>query len=425
MKNTNTFCFMAATALTALIGCLAPSPVPTPTPWIVTATPLLPSSVSAGQFQIPPTPRNTVSFCSDQPTRFITDFQVRQPLTLAEPKARVPFRDPIFGTCLVRVTDRKTDVSKDDRSTGMKNEYSRVQSFNADGSRLLVRGLEATWYVYDAQTLQPLMQVPLETDPRWDAANPQLLYYSDGTRLMAYHLDHKQQSVVHDFAADLPGKKLAAVWTRYEGSPSIDSRYWGLMAQDQDWNTIAFLVYDRQADRVIAKRDLPRPMSVDTVTLSPLGNYFLAYHDDYCDYGKLGGEANLCGLMVYDRNLKNGRGLLRIVGHSDVALDAQGREVLVYQDIDTDNIAMLDLATGIITPLWPIDFTHCDGCGMHFSGRAVQRPGWALVSYFDGDPASYWWMDDQVIAIELGRGGRMVRLAHHHSLVDPNQVHDY
>ncbi len=97
----------------------------------------------------------------------------------------------------------------------------------------------------------------------------------------------------------------------------------------------------------------------------------------------------------------------------------------MYQDIDTDNISMLDLATGIITPLWPIDFTHCDGCGMHFSGRAIRRPGWALVSYFDGDPASYWWMDDQVIAIELGRGGRRVRLAHHHSLVDPNQAHDY
>ena len=36
--------------------------------------------------------------------------------------------------------------------------------------------------------------------------------------------------------------------------------------------------------------------------------------------------------MVYDRNLQNGRGLLRIVGHSDTALDAEGREVFVYQD---------------------------------------------------------------------------------------------
>ena len=27
---------------------------------------------------------------------------------------------------------------------------------------------------------------------------------------------------------------LAAVWTKYEGSPSIDTRYWGLLAEDQE-----------------------------------------------------------------------------------------------------------------------------------------------------------------------------------------------
>jgi hypothetical protein len=73
--------------------------------------------------------------------------------------------------------------------------------------------------------------------------------------------------------------------------------------------------------------------------------------DKYCEQSQSGTEENPCGLMVYDRNLKNGRGLLRLVGHSDIALDAQGREVLVYQDIDTDHISMLDLESGAITAL--------------------------------------------------------------------------
>jgi hypothetical protein len=330
----------------------------------------------------------------------------------------------------VRVTDRTTDLLPDDTSAGMKNEYSRVQSFNADGSRILVLGIDATWYLYDADTLQPRGQLPFggPVDPRWDAGNPDLLYFSEGTSLMAYDVRAGEQSLVRDFAADFPGQSLAAVWTRGEGSPSLDGRYWGLMAEDQDWLTAAFLVYDQQADQVIATRDMrgasELDREIDSVTISPLGNYFLAYFDDYCQPGQLGSDADPCGLMVYDRDLKNGRGLLRIVGHSDLALDAQGREVMVYQDIDTDDISMLDLATGAVTPLWPIDFSHTS-IGLHLSGRAFRQPGWVLVSTHDGDPASYTWMDDQVFAMELKSGGRVVRLAHTHSLVDESQEHDY
>jgi hypothetical protein len=86
---------------------------------------------------------------------------------------------------------------------------------------------------------------------------------------------------------------------------------------------------------------------------------------------------------------------------------------------------MLDLATGKITPLWPIDFGHTP-IGLHFSGLAYDRPGWGLVStYSGGHPEAYTWMDDQVFAVELESGGRVVRLAHTHSTVDPDQEHDY
>jgi hypothetical protein len=99
--------------------------------------------------------------------------------------------------------------------------------------------------------------------------------------------------------------------------------------------------------------------------------------------------------------------------------------VIVYQSIDTDEIAMLDLETGATTPLWPIDFTHTP-IGFHFSGLAHDRPGWALIStYSGGYPDAFTWMDDSVFAAELRPGGRVVRLAHTHSLVDDDQEHDY
>jgi hypothetical protein len=86
---------------------------------------------------------------------------------------------------------------------------------------------------------------------------------------------------------------------------------------------------------------------------------------------------------------------------------------------------MLDLETGAVTPLWPIDFSHTP-IGLHFSGLAYDRPGWALVStYSGGYPEAYTWMDDQVFAVELRAGGRVVRLAHTRSRVDETQEHDY
>jgi len=349
---------------------------------------------------------------------------------LAEPAPRQWFTDPTFGTCLVRVTDRAADLSPGDTSTGLKNEYARVQSFNAGGSRLLARGTEGTWYLYDAQTLgPPLAELPLVVEPRWDSNDPNLIYYSDldEKRLMSYNVQTAVQTEVHDFDDDFPGQNLAAVWTRHEGRPSRDRRYWGLMAQDQDWETVAFLVYDRQTDQVAIRdmRGVPGVNEgIDHVTISPLGTYFLASFDRYCEHGELGDDAHPCGLMVYDRDLTNGRGLLRIIGHYDPALDAQGREVVIYQDNDTDYISMLDLETGTVTPLWEIDFSHT-AVGFHFSGLAYDRPGWALVSTHDDNLTTYTWMDDQVFAVELESGGRVVRLAHTHSLVNDNLELDY
>ena len=72
--------------------------------------------------------------CSSPQPALVTDTEVRQTPEAPEPPARVPYRDPVFGTCQVRLTDRLADVDPEDPSAGLKNEYSRVQSFNADDS---------------------------------------------------------------------------------------------------------------------------------------------------------------------------------------------------------------------------------------------------------------------------------------------------
>jgi len=369
-----------------------------------------------------------INGCEGPQKPFVTNFDVLQTPNLSEPEPRTPYRDQVFATCLVRVTDRVTDLSPNDPSRGIKNEYSRVQSFNSDGRYLLARSIEASWYLYDASTLEPLGQLPLEDEPRWSPSDPNLIFYISETRLVSYNIKTGVETTAHDFRDDLHFLPVM-VWTRYEGSPSADGRYWGLMAQDQEWLAGAYITYDLEMDNVIAVRildDLPElAREVDSVTISPSGKYFLAYNDLYCEHGALGDDSHPCGLMVYDRDLQYGRSLLRIIGHSDLAFDAYGRDVLVYQDIDTDYISMLDLETGAVSPLWQIDFSRSP-IGFHFSGRAFDVPGWVLVStYSGGHPEDFTWMDDQVFAVELKANGRVVRLAHTHSLVDEDQEHDY
>lgn len=342
---------------------------------------------------------------------------------LTEPSPRQWFTEPAFGSCMARVTDRDNDLTPGDPSTGMVNEYSRVQAYNSDETRMIMRGTDGTWYLYNAETLQPIRQLPLEQEPRWDASDPDTVYYSDETKLMSYDVGTGVASEVRDFAGDLPTHTLVAVWTRDEGRPSNDTRFWARMAQNTVWDTVGFMVYDLQED-VVAVRDVSGLAGVtdgiDHVTMSSLGTYLLASFDRYCERGSLGTDSAPCGLMVYDRDLENSRGLLRTIGHYDTALDAAGREVIVFQDNDTDNISMLDLVSGQVTTLWEIDFSHT-AIGFHFSGCAEDRPGWAVVSTLDDDAAVHTWMDDQVFLVELKAGGRVVRLAHTHSIVDENE----
>jgi hypothetical protein len=373
---------------------------------------------------IKPSTAEPIIPCVDPQPTFIKTLDTKQEEAIPEPVPHVPFRDAIYGGCVVRVTDRKNDLPKADPSKGLKNAYSRIQSFNADGTLIMVRSVEANFYVYDAMTLDLLGTLPSMSDPRWSNLYPHLIYDINELRLMSFNLNTGEGQLVHDFSEDFPDQDIAAVWTRWEGNPSIDDRYWALMAEDQDWMTAAFIVYDLEADQIIARREFHPPQDVDSVTMSPLGNYFLAQFE-FCERGVMGSADHPCGLMVYDRNLEHARGLLRIVGHSDVALDANGNEVFFYQDIDSDHIAILNLATGKISNLFPIDFTYCAACGMHFSGLGYQFLGWGLVSYCDGDPITRMWMDDHIFAVELKPGGQVVRFAQHHALVDANQDHDY
>ncbi|MFN8558368.1 MAG: hypothetical protein U0531_13830 [Dehalococcoidia bacterium] len=135
----------------------------------------------------------------------------------------------------------------------------------------------------------------------------------------------------------------------------------------------------------------------------------MAPFERYCERGHLGTVAVPCGLMVYDRDLTRD-GDCCVSSAADLALDAGGREMLVFQDVDEDALSILDLETGKVTALWPIDFSHT-AIGFHLSGRATRRRA-GRSSRRTTPTRPRTWMDDQVFAMELRPNGHRATGAH-------------
>src|SRR5690606_10526066 len=116
--------------------------------------------------------------------------------------------------------------------------------------------------------------------------------------------------------------------------------------------------------------------------------------------------------MAFTRDFREAVGLAAKSPHSDLAVDADGREVIVVSNYDSGNVEMIELATGKVTPLWRI---YIDGAStaMHISGKAWRRPGWVLIStYWMNDPKEARpWYRDKLMAVELREDPRIINIA--------------
>jgi hypothetical protein len=324
----------------------------------------------------------------------------------AWPGRGVPFKDPVYHTTVVRVTDRGVDGYRD---KGIKQEYARTDPENSDGTLLVLRGTEANWYLYDARSFKKLRDLDMlgagvqEAEPRWDASNPGLLYHLHDMKLMALDVRSGKNRVVHDFKREFPwGAQIA---TGSEGDASVDRRRWCFMvrkkAGDDEWAPRVVISYDRTADRIVGRMKVTRP--IDALTTSMSGRHCV-----------IGWDERPATAHPFDlgKTVKLPKG---VTGHQDMALTRGGKDVSVYQNVDTDEIAMADLDTGRETSLVAIPFDVNPDLGLHFSGNCARTPGWVLVSTYSalkiqkGRRRS--WMDRQLFMVELKRSPRIWRIA--------------
>jgi WD40 repeat protein len=350
---------------------------------------------------------------------------------MSKPARGAAFAEPVYKTCVVRATDHKADGFPDAREADgtfvsgfARNDYARRQAFNADSSVYIINGyVGGTWHIYNAKTLGKIKELNAvglggSAEPQWHPTNPELLYYipSYGIELNLRELNINTGAVrvVGDFASRLKAiwPTANAAWTKNEGSPSKDARYWCLMVDDANWKGLGVITWDRDTDTIVGRMNVTdRP---DNVTMSPTGNYCIVAGDS--------------GTIAYSRDFSQKR-LLRPRGeHADLALDANGEDV--YVSINYDNfeggedlgdVFMMNVRTGQYTSLFATYLSRTYTAA-HFSGKAFSKPGWIVVSTYadgnvDGAP-SRQWLHKKVMAVQLKANPTIYNLAFTHGIAN-------
>ncbi|QSQ28282.1 hypothetical protein JY651_27550 [Pyxidicoccus parkwayensis] len=326
--------------------------------------------------------------------------------TLAKPAKGAAVSEPTYKTCLVRATDHTTDGL----SGFARNDYSRRQAFNANSTKQLVYALDGSWHVYDANTrarLKKLSGPGGDAEPQWHPTNPDLLYYLPtngvGMKLHELNVSTGATRVVGDFGARLKARwpTAAAAWTKSEGSPSADGRYWCFMVDTSNWSSVGVFTWDRDTDSILGTYDTQgeRP---DHVSMSPSGNYCVVSGD------------GPRGTAAFSRDFSTKTQLLSKSEHSDLALDANGDDIYVAVDYQSNggDVFMLNLRTGVRTALFP---TYLSGTAtaLHISGKAFAKPGWVLVSTYADYGGAQQWLHRKLLAVQLKANPTVYTLAHH------------
>jgi hypothetical protein len=317
--------------------------------------------------------------------------------------------DPAFKTLVARVTDRA------DAPVGWaRNDYSRRQAFNANNTRQLVSSSNGFWHLHNAQTFAyvGVLRGPAgDAEPQWHPTNPDLLYYLPtngvGMQLLELNVATGASRVVGDFGARLKAKwpGAAAAWTKSEGSPSADGRYWCFMVDNGSWGSVGVFTWDRDTNTVLGTLSTSgdRP---DHVSMSPSGKFCVVSWD------------GTKGTVAFNPTFTTSKKILHKSEHSDIALLPNGDDAYVAVDYQSSggDVFMVNLTTGVRTLLFS-SYLAGTARAFHFSGKAYGKPGYVLVSAYGQYGGDVKWMDNKVTLVELKANPRIFNVAMHRSVV--------
>ena len=351
---------------------------------------------------------------------------VQQPRPAKSTGVTAPgYTDPAYGTKVFRITDVATDANAPGAGH-IRHEYSRRQAFNADSSRYIAQDGNGFWALFDGNTFKRipgkrsngmLAGMAGDAEAFWHPTDPNVLWWwGGGLTWYAKDVRTDTDTVLVNFTGRLPWAAATQVWTKSEGVPSADGRFWGLMATRYDSGAqrniiYGLLVWDRETDTIKTLDASAFGGSFpDHVSMSPSGKYIVpswAYD-------------RALGTRAYTRDFASWRMLHTMSEHSDLAFGPSGEDMYVVTDYDAGQVRAVNMDTGASINLLPIYPVSGAGYAAHVSGKAYKRPGWVVLStYADSSnygatsPASpQQGMYRKIMAVELKAGGRVLNIAH-------------
>lgn len=350
--------------------------------------------------------------------------------TMSKPAKGAVYREPNFGTCVVRATSHEAEPP----TTFARNDYSRRQAFNADNTYFIVYSNDGWWHLYNANTLAHVRKLSPravnpstpaqyhmagDAEPQWHPTDPNALYYlptNGGTKLLKLDVRTNAYSVAADFAGKLPswGSSASHIWTKSEGSPSADGRYWGFQVENSNFGLLGYMVWDLQQGRLVGSmQSSSRP---DHSSMSAAGRWFVTSSDS-------------TGTWAWSPDFSTKKKLLNKSEHSDLALGPNGQDYFVSIDYQSDrgDVFFVDIdacpavaASASSAPLCPRTvmfptYSNGSATALHVSGKGMSKPGWAVISTY-GTSASRngeWpWYTNKIFAVELKANPRVYPLAY-------------
>ena len=309
-----------------------------------------------------------------------------------------PVKAQYYETPMVKLTRNKEAIAAGEKP--FRSDYSRRNSFNCDNTLFLTYRKDGYWFVNDAKTLKPigdaLPSMATDCEPIWSESDPHLLWalppYGEGCKLYEINVDTRKVVKTYELADRIKAfwPDAGRCWTKSEGAPSRDGRYWCWIVETAAYEVRGVIVYDRVEDKIIAHMDAS--VKPDHTSMTPSGKYAIvswAYNQPL-------------GTRAYTRNLTDKHPAatgndpyikLHVESeHSDIAITKDGREVYVAADYTGNNgqLFMCDVETGARTNLLYM-YDQGTATAYHISAKCFNTPGYVVVSTYaehlgtDGD----------------------------------------
>jgi len=318
--------------------------------------------------------------------------------------------DPIYGSCITRMTDHKNEPPLGGYSV---NEYSRKQAFNADDSLILIEGNNGFWHVYNVadQSYNKQLNGPAgAAEMQWHPTDPNILWYqatNGGIRVNELNIQENTSTVLVDFTGRLPWNDVTRVWTRSYGEPSRDGRYWAFIGQTDGFTSRGFFVWDAQTDTIISTVDLaqaglPGP---HWISVTPSGRHVL-----------VGFSGAATEVRSYDLQLSRYDVVHSNIEHDDVCMLENGNEAYVAIDYDSNGgpVFFVDLDTNVRVNLFDT-YLGDTVTAVHFSCKAYNKPGWVLISSYGNAGTTREWLHQKIFAVKLSDPTVIKNIAFHQS----------